>query len=162
MASTAAAAAGAGHDRSSRAGVARGAAQRAADQDLHPAARARGPLSRRARVRLLHRLFAHELRALRRARAKRSGVALPRAAHAPLSSGLAAARNRRRAAQLRIGVPMKNLFPIALLALAACVTPVTKEEMATADYGPKPVNYQDEIRSYLSLRLTDPKDAIVE
>jgi hypothetical protein len=39
---------------------------------------------------------------------------------------------------------------------------VTKEEMATADYGPAPVNYQDEIKSYLSLRLTDPKQAIVE
>ena len=58
---------------------------------------------------------------------------------------------------------MKCLLPIALLfGLAACNTQVTKEEMATADYGPKPVNFQDEIKSYLSLRLTDPKDAIVE
>jgi len=58
---------------------------------------------------------------------------------------------------------MKRLLLIALLfALAACNTQVTKEEMATADYGPRPVNYQDEIRSYLHLRLTDPKDAIVE
>src|SRR5260221_4571713 len=59
-------------------------------------------------------------------------------------------------------MPMKRLFAIALLTLAACVPPVTKEEMATADYGPAPVNYQDEIKSYLSLRLTDPKAAIVE
>ena len=58
---------------------------------------------------------------------------------------------------------MKRWLPIALaLALAACDTTVTKEEMATADYGPAPVNYQDEIKSYLSLRLTDPKAAIVE
>ena len=60
---------------------------------------------------------------------------------------------------------MKRWLPIALalaLALAACDTTVTKEEMATADYGPVPVNYQDEIKSYLSLRLTDPKAAIVE
>ena len=58
---------------------------------------------------------------------------------------------------------MKRWLPIALsLALAACDTTVTKEEMATADYGPAPVNYQDEIKSYLSLRLTDPKQAIVE
>ena len=58
---------------------------------------------------------------------------------------------------------MKRLWPIVLLAaVSGCVTPVTKEEMATADYGPKPLNYQDEIKSYLSLRLTDPKDAIVE
>lgn len=58
---------------------------------------------------------------------------------------------------------MKRWLPIALaLALAACNTTVTKEEMATADYGPAPVNYQAEIKSYLSLRLTDPKEAIVE
>jgi hypothetical protein len=58
---------------------------------------------------------------------------------------------------------MTRWLPIALsLALAACDTTVTKEEMATADYGPAPVSYQDEIKSYLSLRLTDPKQAIVE
>ena len=58
---------------------------------------------------------------------------------------------------------MKRWLPIALsVALAACDTTVTKEEMATAEYGPAPVSYQDEIKSYLSLRLTDPKQAIVE
>jgi len=57
---------------------------------------------------------------------------------------------------------MKHAWPLLALALAGCVSPVTKEEMATADYGPKPVAYQDEIKSYLSLRLTDPKQAIVE
>jgi len=58
---------------------------------------------------------------------------------------------------------MKRWLPVALaLALAACDTTVTKQEMETADYGPAPVNYQDEIKSYLSLRLTDPKDAVVE
>jgi hypothetical protein len=58
---------------------------------------------------------------------------------------------------------MKRWLPVALaLAVAACDTTVTKEEMATADYGPAPVNYQDEIKSYLSLRLTDPKEAVVE
>ena len=56
---------------------------------------------------------------------------------------------------------MKHALPL-LLALAGCVTPVTKEEMASADYGPVPVAYQDEIKSYLSLRLTSPKDAVVE
>jgi hypothetical protein len=60
-------------------------------------------------------------------------------------------------------MPMKRWLTVALLAaLAGCDTTVTKEEMATADYGPRPVNYQDEIKSYLSLRLTDPKDAVVE
>ena len=59
---------------------------------------------------------------------------------------------------------MKRLVTLmlTLAAIAGCDTTVTKQEMDTANYGPKPVNYQDEIRSYLKLRLTDPKDAIVE
>lgn len=59
---------------------------------------------------------------------------------------------------------MKHLLPIALaLSLAAgCDTTVTKAEMQTADYGPRPLHFQQEIKSYLGLRLTDPKDAIVE
>ena len=57
---------------------------------------------------------------------------------------------------------MKRLTIIVAFGLAACNTTVTKEEMATADYGPAPLAYQDEIRSYLSLRLTSPKDAVVE
>ncbi len=56
---------------------------------------------------------------------------------------------------------MKHAWPL-LIVLAGCVTPVTKEEMATADYGPAPMAYQDEIKSYLSLRLNSPKDAVVE
>ena len=59
---------------------------------------------------------------------------------------------------------MKHLVTLALMlaAIAGCDTTVTKQELETANYGAKPVNYQDEIRSYLKLRLTDPKDAIVE
>ena len=57
---------------------------------------------------------------------------------------------------------MKQTWPLWLFALAACASPVTKEEMATADYGPKPLAYQEEIKSYLGLRLNDPKDAVVE
>jgi len=57
---------------------------------------------------------------------------------------------------------MKLLILAAALALAACDTTVTKEEMDTANYGPRPQRYEEEIRSYLSIRLTDPKDAIVE
>jgi hypothetical protein len=53
------------------------------------------------------------------------------------------------------------MLGIALL-LAGCSTPVTKAEMDTADYGPQPVRYQEEIKSYLSIRLTDPKEAVVE
>ena len=62
---------------------------------------------------------------------------------------------------------MKPLAPLALafsliFLTTGCDTTVTKAEMNTADYGPRPVNYQSEIKSYLGLRLTDPKDAIVE
>jgi hypothetical protein len=57
---------------------------------------------------------------------------------------------------------MKRISIAVLAILTGCVTPVTKEEMATADYGPAPVAYQDEIKSYLSLRLNSPKDAVVE
>ena len=62
---------------------------------------------------------------------------------------------------------MKRLLPIVFaMALAAgfagCDTTVTKAEMDTADYGPQPLRFQEEIKSYLGLRLTDPKDAIVE
>jgi hypothetical protein len=47
--------------------------------------------------------------------------------------------------------------------LAACSTvPVTKEETAGLDYGPRPVRWKEEITSYLSVRLTDPKAAVIE
>jgi hypothetical protein len=58
---------------------------------------------------------------------------------------------------------MKRFLPVAfVLALAACDTTVTKAEMDTAEYGPQPLRYQDEIKGYLDLRLVDPKAAIVE
>ena len=59
---------------------------------------------------------------------------------------------------------MKRLIALALFLFfaAGCDTKVTKAEMDTADYGPRPVNYQAEIKSYLGLRLVDPRDAIVE
>jgi hypothetical protein len=46
--------------------------------------------------------------------------------------------------------------------LVGCAAPVTKEETAGLEYGARPVRYQDEIKSYLSVRLRDPKAAIVE
>jgi hypothetical protein len=58
---------------------------------------------------------------------------------------------------MRLAVPA-----MLVLTLAACAAPVTQEETAGLDYGPRPERYQDEIRSYLRLRLTDPKDAIIE
>src|SRR5438552_2682026 len=51
----------------------------------------------------------------------------------------------------------------AALVLSACETPrVTHEESSAVNYGPKPLYWQDTIRSYLGLRLRDPKAAIVE
>lgn len=59
---------------------------------------------------------------------------------------------------------MRLVIPALLaLLLAACAPqPVTPNETAGLDYGPRPVRYQEEIRSYLRLRLTDPKQAIIE
>ena len=51
---------------------------------------------------------------------------------------------------------------LACIALTGCPRPVTPDETAGLDYGPRPVRWQDEIRSYLKIRLTDPRDAIVE
>jgi hypothetical protein len=50
-----------------------------------------------------------------------------------------------------------------VLILAGCApAPVTKEETEGLNHGPKPERWQEEVRSYLKLRLTDPKDAIIE
>ena len=52
---------------------------------------------------------------------------------------------------------------LAAALLAGCeAPPVTKEEMSSVDYGPRPTRWQEEIRSYLGIRLTDPKSAIIE
>jgi hypothetical protein len=57
-----------------------------------------------------------------------------------------------------------SLF-IALFAGAAllgCDTTVRRSEMQAVEYGPKPERWREEIRSYLGIRLTDPKNAVVE
>jgi hypothetical protein len=46
--------------------------------------------------------------------------------------------------------------------LSACDTTLRKDEVASVDNGPKPQRWQQEIRSYLDIRLTDPKAAVVE
>ena len=47
-------------------------------------------------------------------------------------------------------------------ALLGCDTTVRRSEMQAFDYGPKPAHWREEVRSYLDLRLTDPKSAVVE
>jgi len=41
-------------------------------------------------------------------------------------------------------------------------TTVKKEETAGLNYGPKPTRWREEIKSYLDLRLVNPKEALVE
>jgi hypothetical protein len=55
------------------------------------------------------------------------------------------------------------LLAIAFVsALAGCDTTVRRSEMDAVDNGPKPERWREEIRSYLGIRLTDPKEAVVE
>ena len=56
----------------------------------------------------------------------------------------------------------KLILCMAVASLAACDTAVRRDETASVDYGPKPARWREEIRSYLDLRLTDPKSAVVE
>lgn len=56
----------------------------------------------------------------------------------------------------------RTILTLLALALAGCETTVTKKEMDSVQYGPRPIHWQDTIRDYLKLRLTDPKEAIVE
>ena len=46
--------------------------------------------------------------------------------------------------------------------VVGCAQPVTKDETAGLDYGPRPVRWKEEIASYLSVRLVDPKAAVIE
>lgn len=51
----------------------------------------------------------------------------------------------------------------ALTLLAGCQSaPLTREQLAALDYGPRPENYQTIVRDYLSARLMEPTFALVE
>jgi hypothetical protein len=56
----------------------------------------------------------------------------------------------------------KILFAVVVLSLLGCDTAVRRDEVASVEYGPKPQRWRDEIRSYLNIRVTNPKDAIIE
>jgi hypothetical protein len=59
---------------------------------------------------------------------------------------------------------MKNLLPafsVLMMLVAGCAT-VSKEQLASVDYGPRPQRWKEEIRSYLGIRLTDPTAALIE
>jgi hypothetical protein len=57
-----------------------------------------------------------------------------------------------------------KILPIILtcLALQGCVT-ATKQEVATADFGPLPADYQERVKSYMSKQITlRPETAVYE
>jgi hypothetical protein len=54
------------------------------------------------------------------------------------------------------------ILMLLVLGLAGCDATVRRSEAEAVDYGPKPVRWQEEIRSYLGIRLTDPKNALVQ
>jgi hypothetical protein len=56
----------------------------------------------------------------------------------------------------------KSLLIFIFLFAAGCDTTVRKEETASVDYGPKPTRWREEIKSYLDIRLANPKEAVVE
>jgi len=52
---------------------------------------------------------------------------------------------------------------LAVLLLAACQSaPLTREQIAALDYGPRPDDYQKIVREYLSARLEEPQFALLE
>jgi hypothetical protein len=56
----------------------------------------------------------------------------------------------------------RSLLVLSLALLVACDTTVKQEEMSGINYGPKPTRWREEIKSYLDLRLPNPKDSVVE
>jgi hypothetical protein len=52
---------------------------------------------------------------------------------------------------------------IAAALLAACqATPLTREQIAALDYGPRPQGHEKIVRDYLDQRLNEPSFALVE
>ena len=60
---------------------------------------------------------------------------------------------------------MKNrwmvLVPVVALMLAGCETTVSKEELASVNYGPRPERWKEDVRDYLATRVPDPKVAVI-
>ena len=59
---------------------------------------------------------------------------------------------------------MKRLaVSIAFILLAGCQSqPLTREQIAALDYGPRPEDYEKTVREYLRPRLSEPNFALVE
>ncbi len=51
---------------------------------------------------------------------------------------------------------MRHLSFITLALLASCASGPSADQLANADYGPMPANYQELIKKYVNDRLRDP------
>jgi len=51
---------------------------------------------------------------------------------------------------------------VAAALVAACSGPLTREQIAALDYGPRPQDYEKIVRDYLRPRLSEPDFALVE
>jgi len=52
---------------------------------------------------------------------------------------------------------------VILASLAACQSPpLTPEQIAALDYGPRPQNYEQIVRDFLQARVNDPSFALIE
>jgi hypothetical protein len=51
---------------------------------------------------------------------------------------------------------------IAVAFLAGCSQPLTREQIAALDYGPRPQDYEKIVRDYLRPRLAEPDFALIE
>lgn len=56
---------------------------------------------------------------------------------------------------------MKTIAIIAVILLAGCKTTISKEELESVSYGPRPALWQDAIRAHLEPRVPDLKVAVV-
>ena len=57
----------------------------------------------------------------------------------------------------------RRVAAVVALALLGCQSPpLTSEQIAALDYGPRPQDYQNIVRDYLRDRLNDPKFAVIE
>src|SRR4030095_14304832 len=71
--------------------------------------------------------------------------------------------SRIPAAGLKLELIMKkSLVFLMLVLLAGRDAAVKREAPAGLNYGPKPTRWREEIKSYLDVRLPNPKDAVVD
>jgi len=74
-----------------------------------------------------------------------------------------AGRPLRYALSGRAAIRGSGAAAIVFALLAACQSPpLTSEQIAALDYGPRPENYEQIVRDYLKPRLNEPTFAVIE